>query len=220
MNFLELAKRVRQEVGYSGDGPVSVAGQVGVLAKVVDWTRTAWREVQGQSVLWRFSWASFTTTLTAGKESYDLKGDWSLDARKLTHAPLYVYRTTETGARYFVPLIPWTDFRKLAPLAGEGFPVYCAQSPDSKLHLYPAPMAGLTAVLEYIRSPQELASNMDEPRMPAAYHMAIVWRAVMFACAHDENPPLFQSADMNYKSIMAQMMATEMDEIPMLEPLA
>jgi len=35
MNFLQLAQRVRQEAGISGDGPVSVVNQTGEMKRVV-----------------------------------------------------------------------------------------------------------------------------------------------------------------------------------------
>ena len=34
MNFLELAKRTRQELGVSGDGPPAVTGQIDVRGEV------------------------------------------------------------------------------------------------------------------------------------------------------------------------------------------
>ena len=85
---------------------------------------------------------------------------------------------------------------------------------------FPIPQDGLTAVMEFHRSPQVLSGNTDVPRMPERFHMAIVWRAVMFWCAHDENPALWQSANQNYRELVNKMTITELPKLGMTEPLA
>lgn len=220
MNFLQICQRTRQEVGYSGTGPASVEGQLGVLAKIVDWVRSAWIEVQQENVYWKFNWATYTSPLTAGQAIIDLKSGWGLKVRKLAGSSLYVVRLLENGSKYWVPSMPWDDFRRLPYTAARGLPVYYSQAPDGKMHLFPAPMDGLVAVLEYQKSSQDLLTNGDVPDCPDEYHMAIVWRAVMFACAHDENPSLFQSANVNYRNLVSKMQITELSDAPAMEPMA
>ena len=75
-------------------------------------------------------------------------------------------------------------------------------------------------MLEYYQNPKVMSDNTDTPRMPARFHMVIVWRAVMFWCAHDENPALMQSATQNYRELVNKMTITELPKMADMEPLA
>ena len=221
MNFLEIAKRVRQEVGYSGTGPASVDAQVGAYAKVVDWVNTALESIHLSREQWRFDWHSWTAPLTVGQEAYDMAQAWGLKVRALASDPVYVYRTTEGAkSRFFLSELSWEDFRLMPSTGATGIPSYFALSPDRKLHLHPAPDAGLTVVVDYYRAPQVLTANTDVPRIPQQYHMAIVWQAAIYAAGHDENPGLMQMATKHFKDAMARMERTEMPEMGYWEPLA
>ena len=221
MNFLEIAKRVRQECGISGDGPPNVAGQSGMYAKIIAWVQSAHEAVQQLHAHWDFDWAEHTQALSAGVESYDPASDWGLDVKRFDGGGLYVYRNTDgPAAKVWVPLIDWPTFRYARQPNVTGLPTFAAHAPNGKLYFFPIPDAGLTAVMEFYREPQVLAGNTDVPRMPARFHMAIVWRAVMFWCAHDENPGLWQSASQNYKAIIDQMVVTELPDLTPTEPLA
>lgn len=221
MNFLEIAKRVSKECGISGDGPNSVAAQTGMNAKVVNWVRDAFNEIQGANEEWDFDWAMTTQVLVAGKERYDPIGDWGLEHKSFLKRGTYVYRTVDgPHAKHWPEFIGWQDFRELRLPDVRGIPVYASVAPDGSLYLYPIPDDGITAVVEYFREPQVLTSNLDVPRLPARYHMAIVWRAVMFFCASEENPTLFQSASQNFRNIMRRLSVLELPDIEMAEPLA
>ena len=221
MNFLEIAKRVRQECGISGDGPSSVGGQTGMYAKIVAWARDAFNEIQGSNEEWDFDWAMTTQPLVAGKERYDPINDWGLDHKAFVKRGTYVYRTADgPHAKHWPEFIGWQGLRELRLPDVRGIPVYASVAPDGSLYLYPIPDAGITAVVEYFRGPQVLTDNLDVPRLPERYHMAIVWRAVMFWCAHDENPALFQSAAENYRNIMRRLSVLELPDMDVAEPLA
>lgn len=221
MNFLEIAKRVTKECGISGDGPNSVAAQSGMNAKVVNWVRDAFNEIQGSNEEWDFDWAMTTQVLVAGKERYDPIGDWGLEHKSFVKRGTYVYRTVDgPHAKHWPEFIGWQDFRELRLPDVRGIPVYASVAPDGSLYLYPIPDDGITAVVEYFREPQVLADNLDVPRLPVRYHMAIVWRAVMFFCASEENPALMQSATQNFRNIMRRLSVLELPDMDMAEPLA
>lgn len=221
MNFLEIAKRVSKECGISGGGPSSVSAQTGINANVVNWVRDAFNEIQGSNEQWDFDWAMTTQMLVAGKERYDPINDWGLEHKSFVEGGTYVYRTVDgPHAKHWPIFIGWQDFRELRLPDVRGIPVYASVAPDGSLHLYPIPDAGIVAVIEYFREPQVLNENLDIPRMPERYHMAIVWRAVMFFCASEENPTLFQSANANFRAIMRRMSVLELPDIAQAEPLA
>lgn len=220
MNFLEIAKRVRQECGISGEGPAAVQGQSGISAKLVAWVLSAYEEIQTLQP-WRFNWAQHTQALTAGVALYDPVIGWGLDYRELTPEPIFVYRTLD-GARskHWLCPVSWAEMREMSQVGIQGVPVYCATRPDSKIQLHPEPMAGLTAVIEYIKNPHKLVNNLDTPVFPERYHMAVVWRAVMFWASHDENPGLYGAANQHYQTILRKMIRSELPTMQMAEELA
>lgn len=221
MNFLEIAKRVRQECGVSGDGPANVAAQTGMYAKIVAWVQSAHEELQQLHSEWNFDWDMQEKALAAGVEFYDPVDDWGLAFKKMAQDGLYVYRNADGPAvKTWVHVVDWAMLRQVRTPNITGTPIYAAMAPDERLCFYPIPDGDITAVLEYYRTPQVLSGNNDAPRMPARFHMAIVWRAVMFWCAHDENPALMQSATQNYRELVNRMTITELPKLGMTEPLA
>jgi hypothetical protein len=220
MNFLEIAKRVRQECGISGDGPAAVQSQVGISAKLVAWVQTAYEEIQSLQP-WRYNWAEHTQALTAGVAVYAPVNDWGLDYRELAQEPVYVYRTQDgPRSKHWLCLVSYQEMRDMAQPGVQGVPVYCAKRPDESIQFHPEPQDGLTAVIEYIKNPDTLVDNVDIPVMPARYHMAIVWRAVMYWCAHDENTALYGAANQQYQIILRKMWLSELPTIQMAGALA
>jgi hypothetical protein len=220
MNFLEIAKRVRQECGISGDGPAAVQSQVGMSAKLVAWVQTAYEEVQSLQP-WRYNWAEHTQALTAGVAVYAPVNDWGLDFRELATDPIYVYRTQDgPRSKHWLCHVSWAEMRDMAQVGIQGVPVYCAMRPDTTIQFHPEPQDGMTAVIEYIKNPDTLVDNLDIPLMPARYHMAIVWRAVMYWCTHDENTALYGAANQQYQIILRKMWLSELPTIQMAGALA
>jgi hypothetical protein len=220
MNFLEIAKRVRQECGISGDGPAAVVSQSGISAKLVAWVQAAYEEIQNLQP-WEFNWAEHTQPLTEGVALYDPVNDWGLDYRELAAEPIYVYRTDDgPRSKHWLCHVSWAEMRDLMQPGILGVPVYCATRPDDTIQFHPEPQTGLTAVVEYIKNPATLVDNTDVPVIPARYHMAIVWRAVMFWCAHDENTGLYGAANQHYQTLLRKMMRSELPSMQMAEALA
>ena len=221
MNFLEICKRVRQEVGVSGDGPSNVSGQSGMYKKIVDWVLDAHKEIQLRHNSWRFDWATVSTTLTGGTEFYSPATDWTLPVRSWDWDSMHVYATAEgVQSRTWLARLDYNAYRQIRMPSVQGRPVYVSWRPNKDLGLYPIPSAGLTFVGDYYMVPEVLVSNTDIPRMPDEYHMAIVWRAVMFFCSSEENPALYQVSAQQYNNLIMKMETTEIDGPMDSEPLA
>lgn len=211
MNFLQLAKRTRQECGISGDGPAATEGQSGIYAKIIEWVKAAHEELQQLHVDWNFDWGREDCPLTPGQDVYEPVDLWGLPFKLHAKDGCFIYRADQGDRiKYWLTELPWEEFRQLRMSNVSGIPTYMALSPDKKLHFYPTPNDGLVLKLEYFKLPQVLAANTDVPRIPERYHMAIVWRAVMMWCGHDENPALFQVANGNYRELIRKMMVTEL----------
>ena len=220
MNFLEICKRVRQECGVSGDGPSNVSGQIGMSAKIVDWVKSAHEEIQIKQNNWRFDWATATAPLTAGKEFYS-DTELGVSFKNWDFDSIYLYRTAEGPAsRTWLTRSEYAEYRHLRTPSVQGRPIYVSWLPDKRLGLYPIPDAGLTMAFDGYLKPQVLVISTDTPRIPSEYHMAIVWRAVMFFCADQENPALHAQASQNYNSLMLKMEVSEIEGPMSSEPLA
>jgi hypothetical protein len=220
MDFLAISKRVRSESGISGDGPVNVNGQTGIYAKVVNWVKQAHEEIQLAEHQWRFDWGRTVQTLIEGQDSYD-PVTWGLSLRQYKRDTPYVYLTANGPVgKTWLHFIDYPSFVRLADTTATGLPVYFTETPDRQLRFYPAPMAGVTLVMEYFKKPEVLVNNTDIPRMPEEYQMAIVWRAVMMCCTEIEDMARFQSAAKNYTEMMMRMRATELEPMGQPETLA
>ena len=221
MNFLEIAKRVRQETGVTGDGPTSVASQTGMYKKIVDWVLSAHEEIQLKHNNWKFDWATFSTPLVQGTEYYSPSVDWSLGVRSWDWDSMYAYPTADGPMnRTWLTRLDYNAYRQTRLPSVQGRPIYVTWRPNKELGMYPIPKDGLTFVADYYKSPEVMSGNTFTPRMPEEYHMAIVWRAVMFFCSSEENPALYQVASMNYNNLLGKMETTELDGPMEAEPLA
>lgn len=208
MNFLQLCQRTRQELGVSGVGPASVLNQIGHFAKIVDWVRDACLDVQQTQGLQSRAFAD--APLVAGKATYEPLSDFGFDIKALVADAQFLKRG---ASKLHLTVIPWESARHLFP--ADGTPIAISMVPGgSSVFLWPTPTAGLTLSLEYEPMPKVLNGDADTPPMKEPYHMAIVWRAVMFGAAHDENVALFQAAQVNLRAIINRMMRYE---LPTLE---
>ena len=202
MNFLELAQRTRREIGASGDGPANVAGQTGYSAKIVAWVQDAYREVQASPALQNCLWGMATLVLVPGVASYTLPAPFA----RMVAGGVYLH---QGATKLCLDEMPWRVYRDV-PGTVNGAPISYAMSPNNELWLYPTPQAADTLEYEYERTPDVMADNVSLPIIPVEYHMAIVWRAVMYSAAHDENQALFQTAQANYRQIMNKLAINEL----------
>ncbi|RME56466.1 hypothetical protein D6779_10580, partial [Candidatus Parcubacteria bacterium] len=70
MNYLQLCQRLREKVGASGEGPLSVAGQRGEYARIVNWIDEAWIEVQRLHNTWAWMHKEASGSLVPGLMAY------------------------------------------------------------------------------------------------------------------------------------------------------
>ena len=56
MNFLQIAQRIRQEMGTGGLGPSTLLSQFGEDKQYTDWTREAYIDVLNYARDWDFLW--------------------------------------------------------------------------------------------------------------------------------------------------------------------
>ena len=209
MTFLEICQKVREKVAVSGQGPSTVVAQTGSMLRVINCVVEAWREIQSSSDSWKFMQKSGTLSLVLGTQLYSL-------ATLVAANPLYGEVMTDTlkfidGNRLeFVDYDRWeADSIDIGTLTGK--PTQWTQDADLALLFYPIPDADFSLRFRYSRAPQVLAANADIPVCPAAFHMAIVYRAAILYAELDEAQELLRGFLPEYQTWMAKM---EADQLP------
>jgi hypothetical protein len=211
--FLQLCEDVARESGAAGRAPVSVVGQTGRAAKVVDWVRDAWIEIQNQRDSWSFLQGEWTGTLTPGTAVYTAASfeiprfaRWGGDTPVSRSVTL---RDPDQDAGQEAPITQLTDpdwrRRYFVGAHAQGRPVHYAILPDDSIAFGATPDKAYLMRGEYRKSPQILEANGDIPDMPERFHRAIVWQAIMFMAEHDEGAFAIQTAQRRLNPIMHQM---------------
>lgn len=208
MNYLQLCQRVHSECGLSGSGPQAVTNQTGVSAKIVSWVRQAWDEIQLRRPDWRWMWRESDLPLVPGVRDYNLRDELPDFGRLLPESVTLL----REGQAYRTPLqmLPLRTFQDAyGGDAAAGAPAAFTVTPDAKLRLSAPADAAHTLQVEYQVLPQELTANLDLPEMPEAYHIAIVYLAVLKYAAHDDHPQLAQDAKFNYEYWFGKLVDAE-----------
>ncbi|WP_277810689.1 hypothetical protein [Chromohalobacter canadensis] len=210
MTFLELCQRLRQEVGAAGTGPAAVTGQHGEMQRLIGWVQQAWREIQAEQQEWRFAWAEGEVELSAGFRDYSLPADFD----RWVEDSLYIGDDR-------LRVLNYDDFRHRYREPADEQPISAATIlPDMTMRLSRAPTTDATLTFEYYRTPQELTNASDVPRMPARYHLLIVYRAMIQYGLYENAPEVVQQGNSNASRMMRDLMQSELGEIELPGALA
>lgn len=225
MTFLEMCRRLRLEAGISGAGPTSVTGQTGDYEKVVEWVKSAYQDIQNTHDRWLFLQGGFSFNTVAGTQEY------TATAAGITDLATWKFQQdgdmraySSYGDEQWLEYMPWADFRAnyLYGSSREttGKPTTFTVKPNNALVFYPIPHDAYTIDGEYWKVPDTLSANSDTPIFPARFHMAIVWRALVFYGAKVAAEEAYQHGAKEYDKLMD---ALERDQLPKIiwgNPLA
>jgi hypothetical protein len=191
VDFLAIARQVAFKSGTvsSTTLPSAVTGQTGRLAQIVDYTISAWNDIQTAEQDWRWMRTEFTGSVTVGDGRYSGANfsltrwsRWIFDPNPGAWTGLSLYLTA-TGVSDETPLtyLPWDEFRRMFLFGTQtnGRPRFFTIGND-------VPDGSYTVVGEYKKSPQTLAVDADTPEMPAENHILIVWWALVMLGENDE----------------------------------
>ena len=109
MNFLEIAKRIRQECAIAGSGPTTIIGQSGEYLRVVDWMSAAYHDIQAAHITWDFLRDDFSFATAAGTADYGVTQHAIADLNEWDTDTLRCYLTAND--EMFLEYIPWEIFR-------------------------------------------------------------------------------------------------------------
>jgi len=210
MTFLELCQRLRQEVGAAGTGPANVQGQSGEYARLVSWVQTAWQEIQQERDDWLFNWAEGAVVVDAAFREYSPPSDFlRWDDRTI--------RVSSDELRY----LPWHHFRdRYRDDSGHDRPSRITITPTGSFKLDTTPEDNEEITFEYWRTPETLTESTDIPRLPAQYHMVIVYRAMQHYALYENAEEVLASSREAERRLMRDLMRTQLPTITLGESLA
>lgn len=218
MNFLQICQRVAREAGMNSVGLSSVVSQSGENQLVVDWVNAAWEDLQLARPNWFWLRGAFNFNTTASDGGYT-STEAGIATRFLQwdKASLSIYNTaTGVASTSYLQYLPYDIFRD-AYLTGTvltGKPLWFTVSPAGALLLSSVPNDIYTVKGEYLKTPQTLSLDADIPEMPSAYHMAIMYRALMKYARFDAANEIYGDALTEYRRIFRQI---ELNQLPDVE---
>ncbi len=218
MTLLELVNRARHECGVSGPDLSSVQNLSGEAARIRDWVKSAWIDLQSSKEDWNFMRKSMTFTLTEGKQFYtpteasasDL-GNWKRDS----------FRCSTNGNDYkdeqLLNYMDYTTFRNLYMYANmrttQTRPVVVTIDPHKSLGFGALPDRDWQINGEYYRKPPDLTQGTDTPDIPDRYHWILVYRVMMYYGGYEAAGEVYQRGLAEFKRNMNWL---EIDQLPTL----
>lgn len=170
--YIQLVQDLHRDVGAAGTAPITVAAASGEARRLVNWIRDADLSIQSKYVNWKFLFAQFSQSTTAGVATLaapaDL-GEWDLDTFTLL-AP------GDTIAQN-LPAFEYEEVRREILDTTSSQPWRVIVMPDKSLKFEGVPDAAYTIGADYYKPPVALAANNDVSLIPARFHPAIVAEA-------------------------------------------
>lgn len=220
MNYLALCKRLRQEAGITGDGPTTTVTQTGQLKRVVDWIAQAWTDIQIMRPDWLFMDSEFSFDTIAATRDY-AAADYSITDMKLWDNKSFLIYETSVGesdqnAIPYLAYNKWRDqYRPRMNDRDDGRPVLFTIMPDNSIRFEPQPDKAYTIEGNYKRSSQTLLNDSDElTNFPEDFHMAVVWKALMYYAHYEDAGEVMDEAEVNFGNLQHRL---EIEQLPEMD---
>lgn len=181
MNFLELSQKLRQMCGIPGEGPTTVTGQTKELLRIIEYVSNAWNMIQVERPDWFFLRDDFSFSTIAHQQEYTPTQAGITDFGSWIDNSFTLYSAI-TDEMYLTQM-DYQSFREtylLGSLTTQyARPQIISISPKKNLLISPNPNDVYTLKGEYYTAPVALVNDSDTPAIPARFHMAIVYLAMM-----------------------------------------
>lgn len=230
MTFLELVQRLSSEIGNAGSGPSAVTGQTGMNLRLVNWTASAWLDIQRMHNNWKFMRGSFTVNTVADDGAYlytdctDTATAVAIVSFRKWHLETFKAYLQSAGVGSEVQLgymdydIWYQVYNTGSQTSGQPFGFTVDNS--NGFRLAPAPSAIYVVSGEYQKAATTLAANGDTPSCPAEFHDAIVYLAMKKYSRYAGAPEIYEDVKSEYRRIISEMEQTQLPASPGEEPLA
>lgn len=218
LNFLQMVQRLRQESGTTGSAPTTTVNQVGDIKRLVDWVASAWLDIQNEKPDWFFMRQAISFNTVAGQQVYTAAqcgvttfGNFKTDSFRF-------YRVAAGHpSELLLDYLRYDDFRNVHLFGANRdrvqLPINFSVDPSKNFIIGPTPDDIYNVNGEGFAMPTELAQDADRPTMPSQYHMAIVWRALMYYGQYEAAPEAYSHGQNEYTRLMRRLYA---DQAPMI----
>lgn len=218
MNLLQLVNQTRVECGVSGPALTTAQNQTGESGRMVSWVVQAWTDIQTSKEDWLFMRESFDFNTVSGTWQYSANdaglsdfGNWKRDS----------FRCSTNGQNFrdeqLLNYMEWTTFRNLYRYANmrntTARPVVVSIMPNKDLAFGSIPDNVYVIDGEYYTQAVTLSADADVPLLPARFHMAIVYRAMMYYAGYEAAPEVMARGEFEYRRLYMRM---EIDQLPTL----
>lgn len=225
MSFLQLVQRLHQESRTSGSLPATTEGQSGDAKKLVDWTATAWLDIQNERDDWFFMRQSVQFTTTSGQSSYTAAeaglasfGNYKRDSFRAY--PASVGAAAEMELEY----VPWDAFRNTYLFGVQRTisrrPHDFTVDPAKNFVLGPIPDDAYVVNGEAYAMPTPFAHDADLSTMPPQFHLMIVWLALMYYAQSEGAPESYTFGQNQYERMKKALMRDQLPEVQLGGALA
>lgn len=230
MNYLALAQRLRRKCRVTGTGPSTVISQAEEYARLCDFINEAWMEIQLMRPNWKWMRNAMTFPTVAGQATYTLAqiestgsgfanfGNWDQET--------FRQYTTSVGTNSeilmdWIPYDVWRDvYQYGANRATQTQPTQFTVTPALGIGLGCTPAAGYTISGDYFKVATEMAVDADTPALPRQFHMAIVYKAMMFYGVSENSPEIYDSGKAEFDAMMARIELQQLPEMGQAGALA
>lgn len=228
MNFLQLVNQTRVECGVSGPALVTAQSLTGEALRIASWVNAAWVDIQASKEDWQWmrepiefntvsqQW-EYTPTQAGVSSTF---GNWKRDS----------FRCSSVGQNYadeqLLNFMEWGTYRNLYQYGNMrttyARPVVVSITPGASKDLAFGSVPDQAYVItgEYYRKPVEFSADSDEPAIPSRFHMAIVYRAMMFYAGYEAAPEVYQRGELEFKRLMNRLNIDQLPNVISGPPLA
>ena len=182
--FLELAQETRALSGIGGTGPVSVTTATGIEARIVNYVKNAWIDIQTHPKKWKWMWGRYLAPVPGGSPLQTIINTREYPVTGVNHVRVNSFRSylTATGTtdRQRMVWLSWAKFDRAHGTFEEqaSRTIRVTRDPSGQLVLYPKADAVYSIEFEFFKSAQILVNNSDVPELPTDFHQLIVYEAL------------------------------------------
>lgn len=218
LSFLQLVQRLHRESGTSGTPPATTVNQSGDALRLVNWISTAWMDIQNDCTEWYFMRQPVAFNTTANKQVYSAAECGITTFGNFKKDSFRFYRVSAgVGSELMLAYMPYDDFRNVHLFGSNRLrvqlPINFSIDPSKNFVLGPTPDDVYNVNGEGYALPTELTLDTDRPTMPAQYHMAIVWRALMYYGTYENAPEAYSRGETEFKRLLRRLYSDQAPDI-------
>lgn len=218
MNLLQLAQRLRLEVGASGSDS-TVTNASGEWLRLVTWCNQAWEDIQRWHTNWNWMRGEviFSTVAAQGEYAYDAAPISLTSFASWDITRFRVYKTAITAENYmtFMPYDRFIDAYRIGTTrTAQGYPNIITVSPTNSLLVSLIPEdTSYTIRGTYYKNVTTLSSDTDSPNMPDRFHVLVVYLAMQYYAMWESAPEVMVRGQAQFKKMLVQL---ENDQLQLL----